>query len=121
MSQFNLQKIGGVTVVEFTTASLMDRIDLEKLGQDLYKLVDEQDLRNIIIDFHVVQYLSSQAIGILLSLRKKMVALKGSHLVMCGVGPRLMELLKITRLDVVFTVKADQKDALRWMERQGAK
>ncbi len=121
MSQFNVQKLGGVTVVDFTVASLMDRIDLEKLGGDLYKLVDEQDLRHIILDFSVVQYLSSQAIGILLSLRKKMAALKGSHLVMCGVGPRLMELLKITRLDVVFTVKADQKDALRWMERQGVK
>jgi len=118
MSQFfNVQQYGESTVIEFTTASLMDRLDLEKLAQDLYRLVDEEDRRRIVLDFERVQYLSSQAIGILLNMHKKLSALKKSKLVLCGVGPRLMELLKITRLDLIFTVKPTQKEATKAMER----
>ncbi len=117
MSHFNLHNLGEIAVVEFTTSSLMDRIELESLAVDLYKLIDEQDRRRIIMDFEKVQYLSSQAIGILLNMHKKLTALKKSKLVLCGVGPRLQELMKITRLDLIFTVKPTQKEAARTMER----
>ena len=113
MSQFNVQEIGENTVVEFTSASLMDPIELEQIAQQLYKLVDEQDRRRIILDFEKVQYLSSQAIGILLAMQKKLSALKKSTLVLCGVGARLMELLRITRLDRVLTIKPSQKEAIK--------
>lgn len=113
MSHFNVHKISGTTVVEFTTASLMDPIELESIAQQLYRLVDEEDQRCVILDFERVQYLSSQAIGILLAMQKKLSALKGSALVLCGVGPRLMELLRITRLDRVLKIKPTQKEAVR--------
>ena len=44
----------------------MDPVHLEEIGRQLYHLVDAQDQRRIIIDFEKVQYLSSQAIGIVL-------------------------------------------------------
>lgn len=113
MSHFNVQQIGTSTVVEFTSPSLMDPIELEQIAQQLYKLVDEEDRRRLILDFEKVQYLSSQAIGILLALQKKLSALKKSHLVLCGVGARLMELLRITRLDRIMTIKPSQKEAIR--------
>ena len=113
MSHFNVQQIGESTVVEFTSPSLMDPIELEQIAQQLYSLVDEQDRRRLILDFEKVQYLSSQAIGILLALQKKLSALRKSSLVLCGVGARLMELLRITRLDRVMTIKPSQKEAIR--------
>ena len=113
MSQFNVQQIHDSTIVEFTSASLMDPIELEQIAQQLYKLIDEQDKRRIILDFEKVQYLSSQAIGILLAMQKKLSALKKSNLILCGVGARLMELLRITRLDKVLTIKPSQKEALK--------
>lgn len=113
MSQFNVQKIGETTVVEFTSASLMDPMELEQIAQQLYRLVEEEDRRRIVLDFERVQYLSSQAIGVLLALQRKLSALGKSSLVLCGVGARLMELLRITRLDRVLTVKPSQKEALR--------
>lgn len=113
MSHFNVQQIGESTVVEFTSPSLMDPIELEQIAQQLYSLVDEQDRHRLILDFEKVQYLSSQAIGILLALQKKLSALRKSSLVLCGVGARLMELLRITRLDRVMTIKPSQKEAIR--------
>jgi len=113
MSQFTVQRIGDNTVVEFTVQSLMDPMELEQIAQQLYKLVEEEDRRRIVLDFEKVHYLSSQAIGILLALHRKLSALGKSSLILCGVGARLMELLRITRLDRVLTIKPSQKEALR--------
>ena len=110
---FTVQPIEKFTVVEFKTASLMDPMILEEIGQELYRLVDEEDRRRLILDFEKVQYLSSQAIGIVLTLNKKLSALKNSKFVLCGVGPKLMELIKITRLDRVLTIKPSQREAVK--------
>ena len=76
-------------------------------------LVDEQDKRKLVLDFEKVTYLSSQAIGIVLTLNKKLSGLSGSKLVLCGVGPKLQELIKITRLDRILTIKPTQKEAIK--------
>jgi anti-sigma B factor antagonist len=112
-THFTVQPIEKFTVVEFKTASLMDPVILEEIGQELYRLVDAEDKRRLILDFEKVQYLSSQAIGIVLTLNKKLSALKNSKFVLCGVGPKLMELLKITRLDRILTIKPSQKEAVK--------
>ena len=112
-AQFTIQKVEKWCVIEFRQASLMDPIELERMGQNLYHLVDAQDQRRLILDFSRVQYLSSQAIGVLLTLKRKLDALPKSKLVLCGVGPRLEELLKITRLTRVLTIKPTQREALK--------
>ena len=110
---FTVQQIEKFTVIEFRTTSLMDPVELEQIGQSLYHIVDEQDRRRIVLDFEKVQYLSSQAIGIVLTMQKKLSSLSNSKLVLCGVGPKLMELLKITRLDRLLTVKPTQREAVK--------
>lgn len=110
---FIVQQIETFTVVEFRNASLMDPVELENIGQALYRLVDAEDQRRIVLDFEKVQYLSSQAIGIVLTMNKKLSALKNSKLVLCGIGPRLQELLKITRLDRLLTIKPSQREAVK--------
>jgi anti-sigma B factor antagonist len=112
-THFTVQQVEKFTVVEFRTPSLMDPIILEEIGKELYRLVDEEDRRKLVLDFEKVQYLSSQAIGIVLTLNKKLTALKNSKFVLCGVGPKLLELLKITRLDRILTVKPTQKEAVK--------
>jgi anti-sigma B factor antagonist len=112
-THFTVQPIEKFTVVEFKTPSLMDPLILEEIGKELYRLVDEEDKRRLILDFEKVQYLSSQAIGIVLTLNKKLTALKNSKFILCGVGPKLLELLKITRLDRILTVKPTQKEAVK--------
>jgi anti-sigma B factor antagonist len=110
---FTVHPFPKYSVIEFRTPSLMDPIILEEIGKELYRLVDEEDRRKLVLDFEKVQYLSSQAIGIILTLQKKLGALKNSRLVLCGVGPKLMELLKITRLDRILIVKPTQQEAVK--------
>ncbi len=112
-SAFTVVQIENFTVVEFITNSLMNPVELEQIGASLYKLIDEQDRRRIVLDFEKVQYLSSQAIGIVMAMRKKLAALKGSRLVLCGVSPTLMQLLKITGLDRMLMIKPTQREAVK--------
>jgi anti-sigma B factor antagonist len=112
-SHFNVTKVEGYTIVEFTGASLMDPIVLEEIATALYHLVDAEDQRMIVLDFERVQYISSQAIGTVIQLHKKLAALKKSSLVLCGVNERLMELVKITRLDRILKIKESQKEAVK--------
>ena len=114
---FTVHPFKDYSVVEFRTPSLMDPIILEEIGKELYRLVDEEDRRKLILDFEKVQYLSSQAIGIILTLNKKLAPLKYSKMVLCGVGPKLMDLLKITRLDRILTIKATQHEAVKVFEQ----
>ena len=100
-------------VVEFKTVSLMDTMELARIADVIYPLIETQNRRHVILDFTSVQYLSSQAIGILLTLHGKLKAHAPSKLVLCGVSVKLMELLKITRLDRVLTIKPTQRDAVK--------
>ena len=108
---YSVRQEGEKTVVEFKTESLMNALDLEKMNGSLMSLVDVDGHRQLILDFTPVKYLSSQAIGIILALHKKLSHSDG-RLILCGVGPQLMQLLKITRLNLVLKVAPSQKEAL---------
>jgi anti-sigma B factor antagonist len=108
-----ISEIEKYTVVEFRTPSLMDPAMLELIGQTIYRLVDAEARRMLVLDFEKVEYLSSQAIGIVLTLNKKLGKLKHTSLVLCGVGPKLMELIKITRLDKILHIKPSQREAVK--------
>jgi anti-sigma B factor antagonist len=110
---FTVHPIDKCSVVEFRNPSMMDAIILEEIAAELYRLVDEEDRRKLVLDFEKVEYLSSQAFGIVITLHKKLSALKNSKLVLCSVGPKLAELLRITRLDRVLTVKPTQREAVK--------
>ncbi len=111
---YTLRQLGKHTIVEFQTPSLMNPLELERIGAGLFRLVDEEKRDRVVLDFTMVQYLSSQAIGIVLTLNKKLTGTSagGPNLVLCGVGPQLMQLLKITRLDRILTIKPTQKEAI---------
>jgi len=110
---FIVTSIDKWTVVEFRTPSLMDPLILEPMQDDLVKLVSEQDHRQIVLDFEKVQYVSSQAIGIIIKINKQLGALKHSKLVLCSVPSKIMDVLKILRLDKVLTIVPTQKEAVK--------
>lgn len=113
MEGFTQQQIRQYVVVEFYDASLMDSLKLEEMGKRLYHLVDQEDKRCIVLDFSRVQYISSQFIGILMALQKRLKALPKSELLLCSVNSRLAELLRITRLDQILKIYPSQKEAVQ--------
>jgi anti-sigma B factor antagonist len=108
---YSVRQAGDKTLVEFKTESLMNPLDLEKMSGALMHLVEAEGRRQVVLDFTPVKYLSSQAIGVILALHKTLTQLDGK-LVLCGVGPQLLQLLKITRLNLVLKVVPTQKEAM---------
>ena len=80
-----------VTVVSFQNLSVLDSANIESLGRNLLDLIQKQDTRKLILEFTAVRFMSSQALGVLLQLKKAMDPLKG-QIVIAGMvrqrGPR---------------------------------
>src|SRR5215510_5116139 len=112
-AHFITQMVEKWLVIEFRTASLMDAATIEEIGRQLYHLVDAQDQRRIVMDFEKVQFISSQMIGVVMNMNKKLMALKNSKLILCGVTGKLLEVIKITRLDKILTIKPTQREAVK--------
>ncbi|HUS59106.1 MAG TPA: STAS domain-containing protein [Planctomycetota bacterium] len=102
---------GPVTVVSFLQFSVLDRAQIDKIGAELVALVEEKDRKKILISFEGVDYLSSTVLGKLVALHKR-IALKKGLLKLCGIKPSIREVFEITRLDKVFDIYADEKEAM---------
>jgi len=100
-----------VTVVNFEDSSILDAAQIEAIGKALYDLVDVRNIRKLILDFSKVQFLSSSALGVLITLRSKCEAARGT-LVICGLRKDLMQVFEITNLKKLFTFRSDEEEAL---------
>jgi anti-sigma B factor antagonist len=110
-SRLLIHPIRDVTIVNIQDASILDTAQVEQLGEELYDLVDGKNRKKLILDFTKVQFLSSSALGVLITLRKKAAAIKG-EVVICGLRKELMKVFSITNLDKMFAFRPDEKEAL---------
>ena len=112
---FVLQEHNGHVVVDFTTDALVNPLDLERIGRRLYQVADEQIApaageRRLVLDCQKIRAFSSQAVGILLLLSKKLG--RGRILTVCCPGSQLTQVLRITRLDQMLTITPTREQAL---------
>jgi anti-sigma B factor antagonist len=98
-------------VVVFSEPMVLDALQVQEIGDELYKLVDGRACRKLILDLSKVQMLSSAALGVLINLKKKSDAIKGK-VVLCGVRKEPMKVFQITHLNKVFDMKANEEEAL---------
>ncbi len=107
-----IQTYKDVTVVSFQNVSVLDSANIEALGRSLLELVEKQDLRKIILEFTAVKFMSSQALGVLLQLKKAMDPVHGK-IVIVGIRPELHKVFKITNLHKMFTFHDELDKALQ--------
>ena len=100
----------GVTNVLIEDVSLLDPVAIERIGRQLFELVDDKARRKVVVDFHRVRHLSSQMIGVVIQLHKKAQAIKG-HLVLCGLTGDVRRGFEVTKLDKILTITKDETEA----------
>ena len=113
-----VQKFADVTVVDFQEPRLLEVQQIDAVGEQLYRLVDQMDRKKLVLDFSKVQFLGSAAIGMLLNLHKKSAAIKGT-LVLCGLKKDLMKVFEIMNLTKMLKFCANEKDALSVFGQKG--
>jgi anti-sigma B factor antagonist len=106
-----IHPIRDVTIVNVQDSSILDTALVEAIGEELYDLVDNKARKKLVLDFSKVQFLSSSALGVLITLRKKAAAIKGD-IVICGLRKDLMKVFEITNLNKMFTFAANEEKAL---------
>ena len=73
----DIEEVGDVTVAKFVDKKILDEANIHTIGSQLFALIDEDGRRKIILDFSLVEYLSSAALGKLIIMEKK--AKNGGH------------------------------------------
>jgi anti-sigma B factor antagonist len=100
-----------VTIVRFVDRRILDEANIQEVGQELFQLVEEERCRNLLLNFSNVEFLSSAALGKLISLNNKVKA-RGGDLKFSNIRPEIYEVFAITRLNKMFDIKDEEADAL---------
>lgn len=107
----NITDTEGVTVVGFQDNAILDTLTIQRLGHELYTLAEEPRSQQLLIDFHNIRFLSSQALGVLLTLRRK-ADKSGVEVVFARLRPELVRVFQITNLDKMFRFFDSHEEAL---------
>ena len=110
--RLEVEQIGDVSVVNFVDRKILDEQNIQVIGEQLFSLVDQEGRRNLLLNFGNVEYLSSAALGKLITLNKKVQAAKGK-LILCNIDPQIHEVFEITKLDKFFNIQKEEQAALQ--------
>ena len=109
--RIDVTKTGDVSVVKFRDRKILDEAAIQELGSELFALVEVDNRRTILLDFEGVEFLSSAALGKLITFDRKVKTSKG-RLKMCGIAPGILEVFQVTKLNKVFDIRPDAGEAL---------
>jgi anti-sigma B factor antagonist len=109
--RLEVSEVGDVTVIRFVDRKILDEGNIQEVGQELFHLVEVEQRKKLLINFCTVDFLSSAALGKLITLDKK-VKTHGGKLKFSNIRPEIYEVFAITKLNKLFDIKDDEADAL---------
>lgn len=98
--QLRVDESAGVTRVGFPAGAMLDSVTIQKIGRQLYDVVEKSG-RRVVLDFEGVRFMSSQALGVLLTMRQK-ADKAGTVVVLAGIRDKLYRVFQITNLHTMF-------------------
>ena len=110
--RLEVEDIGDVTVVNFVDKKILDEQNIQVIGEQLFSLVDELGRRKVLLNFKNVEFLSSAALGKLITMNRKLQS-AGGKLVLCEIDPQIYEVFEITKLNKLFNIHAEEQAALQ--------
>lgn len=110
--RLEIEEVGDVTVVRFLDRRILDDQHVRQLGQELFQLADAEHVRNVLLNFSNVDFLSSAALGKLITVDKKIRA-RGGKLLLSNLRPEVYNtVFALTLLNRVFDIKENEAEAL---------
>ena len=100
-----------ISVVRFQDQKIIDPEAIQELGQELFDLIERDDRKKVVLNFANVEFLSSAALGKLITFEKK-AKRKDAQLILSNISPEIFQVFAITNLDKLFTIKNTEADAL---------
>jgi anti-sigma B factor antagonist len=109
--RLTVSEVGDVTVVRFVDRKILDVTNIHELGRELIQLVEEQQRKKLLLNFSTVEFLSSETLGEVIKLEKKVKQHVGK-LILTNIKPEIYEVFAITRLNKLFDIRDDEAEAL---------
>jgi len=109
--RLDITEVGDVSVVRFRDHKILEDINVQELGQELFQLIEVDNRQKIVLNFFAVEFLTSAALGKLITMDKKVKAHSGV-LKLCNIRPEIYEVFEITKLNRLFEIKDEEADAL---------
>ena len=106
---FTFEKVGDVQIVTFIFAELSLE-DADGFKKSLYSHVSDSN-NKFIIDFHQCVFMSSVALGALVSFTTKIHSYDG-RIVFCAPTKEVSAILAITKFDKIYDIYRTRKEAL---------
>jgi anti-sigma B factor antagonist len=106
-----IEDIGDVTMVNFIDKKILDEQNIQMIGDDLFRLVDELGRRKLLLNFGNVEFMSSAALGKLIRLHQRLNQVSGK-LILCGISKAILEIFEITKLDKMLKIVKDEQTGL---------
>lgn len=104
--------VNGVTIVRFKDKRIVDAGNIEQMGDEMLQLVNSQHLKQILLNFEGVEFLSSAAFNKLIELNKAVKDV-GGVLRITGLRAEILEAFKMLRLNKIFDIRKTEADALK--------
>jgi anti-sigma B factor antagonist len=109
--RFELRREGDVAVVTLLDPKILDEENIRILGEQLFKLVDEEGHTKVLIRFGRVEFLSGTALLKFILLNHKLKSHQG-RLVLCEINPETYEVFEITKMNKLFNIQKTEKAGL---------
>ena len=108
---FQVQTEQSVTVIEMDLPEQIDSSEFDRLNTALLAMLDGKQ-RAWVIDLTDVDYLGSAMLGLMVNFRQRVQSVKG-RLVLCGVSPKLLEIIQACCLDRLFPIARSRTEAVK--------
>jgi anti-sigma B factor antagonist len=102
-SHLKIKRTDGVSIVEFADRKILEELSIQEIGEELQQVVSAESGIKLLLNFTNVDHLSSAALGMLITLNKKVKEQKGD-LKLSNINRQIYEVFKITRLNRVFDI-----------------
>jgi anti-sigma B factor antagonist len=109
--RLDVKEVGDVTVIRFRDHKIVEDLNIQELAQEMFQLVEKDRHEKILLNFSGVDFLSSAALGKLITMDKKVKA-AGGTLKLSNIKPEIYEVFAITKLNRLFDIKDEEADAL---------
>lgn len=89
----------------------VDMVVARQFRETLATYIDTDQGKTIILDMARAEYFDSSALGALVAFMKEVKA-GGGNLILCNISRNIRTLLKLSRLDSIFTIAENLEQAL---------
>ena len=111
MSFINYAEKEDGAVITICQARMLDDANLRHLQKEILDQIAEIEVKKLVLDFCLVEFVSSAGLGMLVRVKKRCTE-RGIALRLCSLEKTVAEAIRITGLDQLLEIEADQAQAI---------